>query len=155
MEIEIGDVILTFDNGKFDKWCVYKIENGKRYAPKDKDYFEEILYFVKKYGVNTFYRDFVKLYKRTNKGIEPSVLRMIKLISIKYEENKQMEILLTILYMGMIAEENKKNTKLGKRIKRLGVYTLLFEGMDLDYSVNYMKNKSWIEIDKLCTERGF
>lgn len=34
--------------------------------------------------------------------------------------------LFSILYATMIAEENKKFTKLGKRIKHLGVFLLLF-----------------------------
>ena len=55
----------------------------------------------------------------------------------------------------MIAEENKAFTKLGKRIKRLGVYTLLIEKKPLKYSTNFMRGKRWREIDKLCKERGF
>lgn len=55
----------------------------------------------------------------------------------------------------MIAEENKKHTKLGRRIKRLGIYTLLIEKRDLNYAANFMKGMPWRKIDRLCRERGF
>jgi len=44
--------------------------------------------------------------------------------------------------MGMIAEENKKNIKLEKRIKRLGLHILLINKKDAFFSANYMKGKS-------------
>lgn len=55
----------------------------------------------------------------------------------------------------MVAEENKAYTRLGKRIKRLGVHIYLIDNESLDYSVNFMKGMGWRQIDKLCKERGF
>lgn len=40
-----------------------------------------------------------------------------------------MEIWLNVLYAGMIAEENKENAVLGKRIKRLGMHQVLPDEM--------------------------
>ena len=57
--------------------------------------------------------------------------------------------------MTMVAEENKAYTRLGKRIKRLGVHIYLIDNESLDYSVNFMKGMGWRQIDKLCKERGF
>ena len=61
----------------------------------------------------------------------------------------------SILYLAMISEENKKNTKLGKRIKRLGIYSLLKENKSVEESATFMKKMKWREIDKMCIERGF
>ena len=61
----------------------------------------------------------------------------------------------SILYMGMVAEENKRFTRLGKRIKRLGMHMLLVERQDVDYAANFMRNMKWREIDVMCRERGF
>ncbi len=57
--------------------------------------------------------------------------------------------------MGMLAEENKEKSVLGKRIKRLGLYTLLIEDKPVDHSANFMNGKKCGVLDKLCKERGF
>ena len=47
-EFEDGS-FLEYDDGRFDKWCVYYTDsNGKRKAPKDTDYFEDLYNFSKK-----------------------------------------------------------------------------------------------------------
>lgn len=61
----------------------------------------------------------------------------------------------TILYMAMIAEEKKEHTKLGKRIKRLGVHKLLIEGVPVNEAANFMRGMGWREIDKMCSKFGF
>ena len=57
--------------------------------------------------------------------------------------------------MAMIAEERKCFTRLGKRIKRLGIYKLLIEGKSVGESANFMRGLKWYEIDAMCKERGF
>ena len=69
--------------------------------------------------------------------------------------NDKLDMLFTILYMGMIAEERKANTRLGKRIKRLGVHMLLLEGREVDDAANCMRGMNWREIDALCKARKF
>ena len=66
-----------------------------------------------------------------------------------------MEKILSILYMAMIAEEQKKYTRLGKRIKRLGIHKLLFEGASAREAANFMCGMGWRDIARLCEERGF
>ena len=63
--------------------------------------------------------------------------------------------MLSVLYLAMIAEERKANTKLGKRIKRLGVHKLLFDGGNVSNSANFMRGMGWREIDALCRQYGF
>ena len=55
----------------------------------------------------------------------------------------------------MVAEEKKAGTRLGKRIKRLGVYKLLVENLSVEESANFMRGMNWRQIDALCRERGF
>ena len=57
--------------------------------------------------------------------------------------------------MAMIAEEQKKFTRLGKRIKRLGIYKLLIENRSVSESANFMRGMGWRDIATLCEERGF
>ena len=71
----------------------------------------------------------------------------------QYEFNA--EGIFTILYAAMIAEENKENSILGKRIKRLGVHMLLIDKEPVDYAANFMRGMNWKELDKMCKKRGF
>ena len=62
---------------------------------------------------------------------------------------------MTTIYAGMIAEERKAYTKLGKRVKRLGIHQVILEGMAPTRAANFSRGKAWREIAALCTERGF
>ena len=66
-----------------------------------------------------------------------------------------MEIWLNVLYAGMIAEENKKNAILKKRIKRLGMYQVLIEQMPPEQAAVFSKGKKWKELDQLMATKGF
>lgn len=156
-KIDLVDGCLYFGNGKFDNWCVYEINfAGIKRAPKDIDYFNELYEYTKIFKCNALYDDFIKIYDLTSRILDESVVETIKKISLKYGEfsNDIFRIFATI-YMGMIAEENKKNTKLGKRIKRLGVYYLLVKLKTPEYCSNFMRDKTWVEIDRLCLEGNF
>jgi hypothetical protein len=65
------------------------------------------------------------------------------------------DILLSILYAGMIAEENKRRARLRKRVKRLGVHQLLFEGASPAEATTFSRDKPWDVIDMECTVRRF
>ena len=102
------------------------------------------------------YADFIKLYNDTTSTFEENKILTIKKLASNYNEySNEIFRIFCILYMGMIAEENKKNTRLGKRIKRLGVYYLLIKNMSPSYCANFMKKMNWKQIDKLCIEGGF
>jgi len=148
---------LYYDKGKFDKWCVYQVDsNGLRKAPKDVDYFQELYEYCDIFENEEIYDDFVKIYDLTTNQINADVIVEIRNLSQKYGkfEDEIFRIFSTI-YMGMIAEENKKNTKLGKRIKRLGMYYLLIKNELPEYCSTFMTGKGWKEIDSLCLEGGF
>jgi putative NIF3 family GTP cyclohydrolase 1 type 2 len=77
-------------------------------------------------------------------------------VSTRYgDEEEKMKRLLLILHMGMVAENVKKNTRLGKRIKRLGVHDLLLESGEVAHAAHFMRGLGWREIDVLCRARGF
>ena len=157
-KIELQDgKYLYYDKGRFDDWCIYEVfDNGKKSAPKDIDYLNELNKYTKIFDRNKIYQDFVQIYNLTNNQLELSIILEIKNISNTYANySKDFFRIFAIIYMGMVAEENKKNTKLGKRIKRLGIYYLLVKEKSPSYCANFMKEKNWKEIDKICLEGNF
>lgn len=148
---------IEFDTGSFDDWCVYVTRtNGKRFAPSDLWYFSRLEKLGQKYGRQTIYHDFIVVFNRTTKKIEPTVFELIAALSQSYGNDcLEMEIWLNVLYAGMIAEENKENAKLGKRIKRLGMHQLLMEKMAPEEAAVFSRGKKWRELDKIMQEKGF
>lgn len=156
---------LTFDDntrleygpGSFDNWCVYYINgNGNKKPLHDVEYFRQLKTLSLKYGAARIYRDYVQIYDNTHKDVEQKTIDLISTIAAQYEDSR-LEIykVFSELYMTMISEENKKYTKLGKRIKRLGVYILLFEEKNAYVAANFMKGIKAEQISQMCTERGF
>ena len=148
---------LEYDHGSFDEWCVYMVEpNGNRRPPLDRDYFADIKELSQKYGAEKIYSAYVFVYDSTGKEVNDSGLQAAEKASLDFGEDQlKVHKIFTILYMAMIAEENKKFTKLGKRIKRLGIYKLLFENASVYDAANFMRGMNWREIDILCKKRGF
>ena len=148
---------LEFARGSFDDWCVYiTTSSGERMPPLDVDYFRFLKYWSSLYSAEKIYADFIGIYEMTGAEVEESVLVHIETVATTYEEKRlEFEKVFTILYMAMIAEENKAHTRLGKRIKRLGLHVLLLEGAAVEYAADFMRKKGWREIDALCKARGF
>ena len=150
---------LEYADGNFDQWCVYMVNPAKKFRrpPLDVDYFGFLLEQSKTFGAQKIYDDFVAFYNLTRKQVEKSVLEYIDHIAAVGYGEKYLEFakIYTILYMGMLAEENKAYTKLGKRIKRLGMHMLLLEGQPVAYAANFMRGMNWRQIDAMCKERGF
>jgi len=129
---------------------------GIRKPPKDTDYFEFLLNLTNKYSVEKVYSDYVQVYNWTGKQPSQDVLNRISTLSASYGDNAlAVDVVFTILYMAMIAEERKAYTKLGKRIKRLGIHALLIENVPVNSAANFMRGMGWREIDNLCRQRGF
>lgn len=92
----------------------------------------------------------------TTNIFESNVVEEIRHLSNEYGKfSDEIFRIFSTLYMVMISEQNKKNTRLGKRIKRLGVYFLLVKEEKPEYCANFMRGKPWRELDKLCLEGGF
>ena len=149
---------LEYAPGNFDNWCVYFVDfaKGVRQPPRDTHYFDFLLSNSAVYGSDKIYNDFVAIYENTGNEINQGTLSLIEKIASTYPGMQlEFEKIFTIMYMGMIAEEKKAFTRLGKRIKRLGVYKLMIENVGVDSAANFMRGMNWRQIDMLCRERGF
>lgn len=149
--------LLEYDKGAFDDWCVYLTRpDAMRYAPKDYQYFKRLTEYGSEYGNNQIYNDFVQIYNVTTKSLEDAVFELIDRLSEKYGE-KAIDIAIdfSIIYMGMVAEENKAYTKLGKRVKRLGIHQVLIDGLPYNMAANFSRGKKWRDLDNECKQRGF
>jgi hypothetical protein len=149
--------LLEFDTGNFDNWCVFVIKpTGERFAPTDIHYFSRIIKLAEKYGHQKIYDDFVVIFNRTTKKIDPVIFKLILALSKYYNEDSvEIEIWFNVLYAGMIAEENKQHAILKKRIKRLGMHQILIDNLEPEYAANFSKGKKWRELDKLMKLKGF
>lgn len=149
--------LLEYDRGSFDDWCVYYTNaSGIRKPPRDTDYFKFLCQLADEFTVEKVYGDYVQVYNWTGNEVEEGALNNITTLSASYG-NKALavNVVFSILYLAMIAEERKANTKLGKRIKRLGIHALLMENVSVGNAANFMRGMGWREIDRLCRERGF
>ena len=149
---------VIFDRGKFDDWCVYVVEtNGSKKAPSDETYFNDLYILARKYPPNKVYDDFVAIYNHTTKEIDERILMLIDAMVHTYhpEDKISIEQWMTVLYAGMIAEENKANAILKKRIKRLGMYQVLILNMPADEAARFSYKKTWRELDAVMRGFGF
>jgi endo-1,4-beta-mannosidase len=148
---------IEFDNGCFDRWCVFvQAPDSGRFAPSDAEYFKRLKEIGEKTGPQKIYDDFVVIYNRTTKNIDPRVFELIFALSRFYNNNAdEMEQWLNVLYAGMIAEENKEGAILKKRIKRLGVHQVLIDGISPEEAAVFSKGKKWRELDEIMKGKGF
>lgn len=148
---------LEYDNGKFDDWCVYLTQpNGSHKPPQDIDCFFALKRLAIRYSAERVYEDYIQVYELTGNQVDSQVLDRISLVAKKYDSDSlEVDILFSVLYLTMISEEQKRYTRLGKRIKRLGIYVLLMEDQSVQESADFMRGMNWREIDTLCRERGF
>ncbi|KMQ69794.1 hypothetical protein ACM39_01730 [Chryseobacterium sp. FH2] len=146
---------LFYSEGNFDKWCVY-YESGEKpmFPPTDKYYFKYLLRSSRMYS--TIYDDLFSVFNQTTDRVEEEVLQNIVILSQKYGAYAiQFEILFTVIYCAMISEEKKEHTRLGKRIKMLGIHQLLKENFSVDEAADFSRNKSWKVLAAECNKYGF
>ena len=148
---------IEFDSGCFDGWCVFVTTPGsKRFAPTDVQYFTRLKKLSEKFGPQKVYDDFVVIYNRTTKNVDAKVFELITILSRFYDTDAaEMELWLNVIYAGMIAEENKENAILKKRIKRLGMHQVLIDGMPPGAAAVFSKGKKWKELDEIMRLMGF
>lgn len=155
-----GGVWLEFARGNFDDWCIYLCRNNngtlERIPPRDKDYFKRLQMYAQHIGPQRMYEDFVRVYDISGTQCTNEGFNYIKQLSAYYGDYSLMVAVdLSILYMGMVAENNKKNAVLGKRIKRLGVHQVLLENYHPEVAANFSRGKKVPELRALCETRGF
>ncbi len=152
-----GRNAVEFDIGSFDNWCVYlRRHEQARYAPKDTEYFYKIQQLGNIHGHQKIYKDFVTYYTPTDKYIDADILNLITRLTDTYGiDAEEMDIWFSVIYAAMVAEENKTNAILKKRIKRLAMHQVLIEGLDATYAANFSRGKKWRELDLLMWQMGF
>ncbi len=150
--------ILEMGRGRFDDYCVYlKRFKQKKYAPRDVEYFSFFIEKSRKYSSEKIYTDYVTIYEKTTSKIDYDVLEEIEEISMSYDEEDRLDFCIwySVIYLGMVAEENKAYAVLKKRIKRLGMYQILFEKMLATEAATFSIGKKVAELKILCSERKF
>jgi hypothetical protein len=153
---DIDGTIVEFGKGKFDEWCVYIKKPEERYAPKDDQIFRIMQNIGDELGRENVYSDFVEIYRPTDKNINPEIIRLISELVNKYRTAiRDLKIGYSVLYGGMVAEENKENAVLGKRIKRLGMHQLLIDGMAPEECAVFSRGKIASVLDGIMRIKGF
>ncbi len=158
--------IITFEDGtiieqgrgRFDEYCVYLSRPGHRkHAPKDVEYFSFFIEKAQKYSSEKIYSDYVVIYEKTTGYIDYDIFDEIKEISMSYDEEDSLDFCVwySVIYLGMVAEERRERAVLKKRIKRLGMYQILFERMSAMEAATFSTGKKVAELSPLCRERGF
>lgn len=149
--------IVEFDRGSFDDWCVFLTRPTQaRYAPKDNEYFSFFIELASRHGAQKVYNDFIGIYNLTTTSIDEPILELITQISNTYnDDSEEVDIWFTIIYSGMVAEENKQYAILKKRVKRLGMYQILFNVLSPYEAANFAKGKKWRELDAIMKPLGF
>lgn len=159
MEIEFEDgTLIEQGRGRFDNYCVFLTRpGGRKYAPRDEEYFSYFIEMAEKYSSEKIYNDYVEIYEMTTSQINKEIFDDIKHISMSYDEEDELDIHIwfSVVYLAMVAEERKKYAVLKKRIKRLGMYQILFEGMTAKEAATFSTGKNVKELSPLCEERGF
>lgn len=150
-------ITIEFDKGRIDDWCVYiTYPDGRKVAPTDLQYFSRLQKLALIHSPVVIYNHFVLAYELTTSTADMSVVNLIKQISDFYAQDAgEIELWFLILYAGMVAEENKKNAILKKRIKRLGLHQLLLLNYSPQEAAVFSKGKKHFELDAEMRKLGF
>ena len=169
---------IFFARGAIDEWCAYIAKCDDTgvwhlYAPKDKFYFERIFYVAymqekaypsRKYS--PFHKLFNELYYIANimyadpTHIKADICEQIdKIVNFYREENEEyVDMLATAMYeiyYGMVAEENKENTILGRTIKIIGLHDMLIDRIGVDAACDRNRNVKVDRIKAECNNMGY
>lgn len=153
---------IFFAQGSFDMFCAWAkmtINNTTYYAKALDTYYFELAHVLSQiYSPNLILNLITETYNlipiRTpdNKIIPtPQQEHVLHIHKISQALNKNNHSnwcvnMLMHLYYGMIAEENKKNTILGKSIKLTGVHSLLVRNKSISEAANENRGKSVAQI---------
>ncbi len=151
-----ANISIFYDKGSFDNWCVYIRKAGSYYAPKDTEYFARLRQLSENHTATKIYEDFIRIFHQTTSEINSETLSLIESLSKNYRDDAtEVRLWFTVIYAGMVAEENKANKILGKRIKRLGVYQVLILQRSPEHAANYGRGRKWKYLDEIMQVYGF
>lgn len=135
-------------------------------APEDVEYLQDMRDFGSKYGKETAWATFLELYncipQKRGISIDRDMIRVVEKISRKYPAEAKLRFTLDCLLCAMVAENNRLrrfgsqyDTKLGKKVKALGVYQAIFEeNLSIRQVADYSKRMPWRSISEECRKRG-
>jgi hypothetical protein len=151
---------MYFGRGSFDDWCIHlKGNHSFERFPTDNATLATLDKWKQHRSAEDIYQDFCTIYDRVTAHATyeytREVIAHIEELAFKYPDYFEACVIWTFFYMGMIAEENKANAILKKRIKRLGVYQVLIEGVSPKIAAHYSRGQSADYLDKVCYYRGF
>ena len=150
-----GKYKIYFDKGQFDNWCIHLETPTGKLFPLDKEYFSIMYNIGNQFTHQQVYNDFLDVFEKTSTYVNQNVLKLITEQSEKYGTlADEYDMWMTVIYAGMIAEENKSNAVLKKRVKRLGMYQVLIEKLEPEFAANFSKGKPWLDLNDAMMERG-
>ena len=135
-------------------------------APEDVDYLQDMRDLGSKYGKDAAWSTFLDLYncipQEREISINREMIKTIERLEQKYPTEKNLRFTLDCLLCAMVAENNrlrrygsKYDTKLGKKVKALGVYQAIFEdNLSIRQVADYSKGMPWHRISEECSKRG-
>lgn len=141
---------LYFCKGSFDNFFVRIIRPDKSvYAPKDNESFEDLLRIADDACTREELWYFIL-------GVSTGITRYARVSDYRIPDKfEKYEYIFAYFIAAMIAEENIAITKLGRRIKLLGIHQVLMGGMPTEKAADYSRGLPWREIDEECKKRGF
>lgn len=149
--------VFSYGMGSYDEWCVYESNlevRAKRVG--DHDYFKKIRELGNIYEISDVFKTFCSIYNRTTTEINENILKDISETCEQYEDDyDKAEYAFCLLYLSMVAEMNKEYSRLGKRVKGLGIHQLLFQKMKIHDIANFTRGKKWFEVAAACERYGF
>ncbi|MCQ2375608.1 MAG: hypothetical protein MJ069_06905 [Salinivirgaceae bacterium] len=108
------------------------------------------------FGGQRLYDTFVTIYDRLSTRIDEDVLRYIYMESLQYPKHQmEFDMLMTIFYASMVADEDHPSAMMKKRIKRLSVHQLLIENANCVDIDRFNSSHNWAEIEEMCSNLGF
>lgn len=158
-KIGMGQFLL-FGKGSFDDWTPYVatvMTDGSVMCsyPSDKHYFEIAAGLANGHGPDKVYDDVRYLYARCGKEFDPALAAELAKISLTYGRDHEWAYnMLMHAYFGMLSEENKPGTALGRSLKMNGFYSFLRAGRPFDAAADECRGRSWQEIRDECLSRG-
>ena len=135
-------------------------------APGDAFYMRRIRELARKYGKDRVWDSFWELYEsipqKRDIQITKEMTEKVEKIASQYPRESDLHLILECLLCAMIAENNRLkkygsryDTKLGKKIKALGVFQAIYEtDMSIREVVDFSDNADWRWISGECYKRG-
>ena len=151
---------LFFGKGNFDDWTPYVgavAQDGSLVCayPSDKYYFELVAILANGHGADKVYDDIRHVFEHCGTAPDDRLIRSIFNISLTYGVNHELAYnMLMHMYFGMISEENKPGTFLGKTLKMNGAYSFLRAGRPFDAAADACRGRGWQDIQAECVSRG-